>query len=89
MSFDFNYRRQCFFNRFLPIFFFEAGPTEKQKLTFQGKELPLTISYGHRASQQATAQLTKILLEEGLGYDDVKLVPCFQETLGTNCGSAR
>ena len=73
----------------MPIFFFKAGPTEKQKLTFQGKELPLTISYGHRASQQATAQLTKILLEEGLGYDDVKLVPCFQETLGTNCGNAR
>ena len=38
--------------------------------------MPLTISHGEHASHFATAHLTKILVEEGLGYSNAKLVFC-------------
>lgn len=79
-------------------YFFLSDPIHRKEFNFQGKGIPLTISYSHRASHHATAELTKILIEEGLGYDNVKLVPCFHEPLSSygdiiegssNCGNDR
>ena len=73
------------------FYFQKTDQIHRKRFTFQGKEIPLTISYGHRASHHATAQLTKILIEEGLGYDNVQLVPCFHDygDVTSNCGDDR
>ena len=64
---------------FIYFYCFLSDVLHRKAFTFQGEEIPLTISYGHRVSHYVTAELTRILLEEGLGYNNVKLMPCSHE----------
>ncbi|XP_020623453.1 uncharacterized protein LOC110060978 [Orbicella faveolata] len=87
-----------FIHLFIYLFiylFILSGPLHRKEFTFQGEEIPLTISYGHRVSHHASAELTRILIEEGLGYDNVRLVPCSHDPLSSygdvtmGCGNDR
>lgn len=59
------------------------GPVRRKKIEYQGKEIPLGISYSNRVSHQVIAQLTKILLQEGLGYDNIVFIPYDGDINGT------
>ena len=62
---------------FSVLFCMYLGSTAKRRFKLYGDSislLPLKLSYSRRASQQISTHVLRILLEEVLGYEDVRLV---------------